>query len=904
EACELLQAELAGADVVAGLAGGLSVRDIILGDAEVLDQTVFAQAGLFAFETALFRLLESFGIRPDFVAGHSLGEITAAHVAGVLDLADACRLVAARGRLMQALPAGGAMAAIGCGEDQIASVLARYDQVAIAAVNAPGAVVISGAADQVTEIVEWAREQGHRTRPLRVSHAFHSPLMEPMLAEFEQVVAGLTLRRPELALISNVSGKPAGEEITEPAYWVEHVRRPVRFADSVTTLHEQGVTCFIEAGPDAQLTPMVEQTLTDADPAVVPLIRRDRDETTHLITGLGQAWASGTDVDWTVWPTKAGPLGVRIGDIDLPTYPFQHRRYWLEPAPAGDPTAVGQAASDHPILGAVVEQPDGGAILTGRLSVTAQPWLADHAINGTPILPGTGFVELALHAGDQVGSPFLDELTLHTPLPIPDSSGDVAVQVTVTAPDEDGRREITIHSKDDAEQWTRHATGALTATSTVAPADLRHAWPPPNAEPVDTTGLYERLIDHGYGYGPAFHGLTRAWRDGDDLYADITLPEKAGQPSRYGIHPAIFDAATHLALLAGDETAGGTPLIPFNWNGVTLHATGATALRVRLHPDPDGGFRLDLADPTGQPVITVGTVASRPVAETDSTTPAAGSVARWLTEVAWRPLPEFSAEPALLDGTAVIDATTGDGPDDLPTRVRRRVGAVLAELQARLAEDDQRPIVVATRGAVAVADGETPDPAGAAVWGLVRAAQQEHPGRITLLDLEPTARTADLDLTTLQNTALPGDEPEVAIRGDRPWVPRLERARLGEEPTSAWPLDGTTLITGGTGGLGAVVARHLVSEHGVRHLLLASRRGLEASGAADLREELAGLGAEVTIAACDVADRDALAGALKQIPDDRPLRAVVHTAGVVDDGVMSSLSAERVERVLRPKVDA
>ncbi|MFG1701545.1 SDR family NAD(P)-dependent oxidoreductase, partial [Nonomuraea sp. NPDC049309] len=869
----------------------------------MLDQTVFAQAGLFAFETALFRLLESLGVRPDFVAGHSLGEITAAHVAGVLDLADACRLVAARGRLMQALPAGGAMAAIGCGEDQIASVLAGHDRVAVAAVNAPGAIVVSGAAAQVDEIVAWAREQGHRTRLLRVSHAFHSPLMEPMLAEFEQVVAGLTLRRPQLALISNVSGALAGEEITEPGYWVEHVRRPVRFADSVATLQEQGVTRFIEAGPDAQLTPMVEQTLTHDDaPAVVPLIRRDRDEVAYLAEALGTAWAGGTDVDWTVWPTEAGPMGARIGDLDLPTYPFQHRRYWLEPAPAGDPAAVGQAVSDHPILGAVVEQPDGGAILTGRLSATAQPWLADHAINGTPILPGTGFVELALHAGEQVGSPFIDELTLHTPLPIPRSSGDVALQVTVTAPDADGRREITIHSKDDAEQWTRHATGTLIATPTVTPADLHGAWPPPNAEPIDTAGLYDRLIDHGYGYGPAFHGLARAWRDGDDLYADITLPEKAGQPSRYGVHPALFDAATHLALLAGDETAGGTPLIPFNWNGVTLHATGATSLRARLHPDPDGGFRLDLADPAGRPVITVGTVASRPVAETARTAPAAASVARWLTEVAWRPLPEASAE-VLLDGASVIDATTGDS-GDLPARVRRRVGAVLAELQARLAEDDQRPIVVATRGAVAVADGETPDPAGAAVWGLVRAAQQEHPGRITLLDLDPAARAAAFDPTSLRNAAIPGDEPEVAIRGDRPWAPRLERARLGEEPTTAWPLDGTTLITGGTGGLGALVARHLVAEHGVRHLLLASRRGMEAPGACELLEELAGLGTEVTVAACDVADRDALAALLQDIPDDRPLRAVVHTAGVVDDGVISSLSAERVERVLRPKVDA
>ncbi|MFF0772382.1 SDR family NAD(P)-dependent oxidoreductase [Nonomuraea wenchangensis] len=906
EACALLEAEFSAADAAGGL------REIILGERGadgVLDQTVFAQAGLFAFETALYRLLESLGVQPDFVAGHSLGEITAAHVAGVLDLADACRLVAARGRLMQALPAGGAMAAIGCGEEEIAPVLAGLDRVAVAAVNAPGAVVVSGAADQVAEVVDWAGQQGHRTRPLRVSHAFHSPLMEPMLAEFEQVVAGLTLRRPELALVSNVSGELAGEEITEPGYWVEHVRRPVRFADTIATLREQGVGCFIEAGPDAQLTPMIEHDHDGEEPSVVALLRRDRDETTQLVTALGQAWTCGTAVDWTAWPTASA----RTGDLDLPTYPFQHRRYWLQSAPAGDPAALGQTAADHPILSAVVEQPDGGAILTGRLSVTAQSWLADHAINATPILPGTAFVELALRAGDQVGCPAIDELTLHTPLPIPDAtndtSGGVVVQVTVTGPDEDGRRQIGIHSKDDDGSWTRHATGTLTPTPFM-PADLRHAWPPPGAQPLDVTGLYDRLIDHGYGYGPAFHGLTRAWKHGDDLYAEVTLPEDAGPTTRYGLHPALFDATTHVVLLAGEDAGKGGPLIPFNWNGVTLHAIGATALRVRLHPEPDGGFRLDLADPTGRPVATVETVASRPVAETDPSAPTAASVARWLTEVVWRPLTGASTddggESALRDGAVVVDATGGAADDagDLPDRVRRRVAAVLAELQDRLAEEDERPVLVATRGAVAVADGETPDPAGAAVWGLVRAAQQEHPGRITLVDLEPvrTGRPAARpESSTLESLALPGDEPEVAIRSDRTWVPRLERARLGDEPGAAWPVDGTTLITGGTGGLGALVARHLVSEHGVRHLVLVSRRGLDAPGAAELRDELAGQGAEVAVAACDVADRDALAVLLEDVPD---LRAVVHTAGVVDDGVISSLSAERVGAVLRPKVDA
>ncbi|MEU6731564.1 type I polyketide synthase [Nonomuraea wenchangensis] len=956
EACALLEAELGSAGAVTGLAGGVGVREIILGERGadgVLDQTVFAQAGLFAFETALYRLLESFGVRPEFVAGHSLGEITAAHVAGVLDLADACRLVAARGRLMQALPTGGAMAAIGCGEEQIAPVLAGHDQVAIAAVNAPGAIVVSGAADQVEQVIEWARQQGHRTRPLRVSHAFHSPLMEPMLAEFEQVVAGLTLRRPGLALVSNVSGEPAGEEITEPGYWVEHVRRPVRFADTVATLREHGVGCFLEAGPDAQLTPMIEQTLADHedgdassadgdDPTVVGLLRRDRDETAQLVAGLGLAWTRGLGVDWTAWPawtTGNGSAGTRIRHLDLPTYPFQHRRYWLHSAPAGDPASLGLGAADHPILGAVVEQPDGGTILTGRLSVAAQSWLADHAINGTAILPGTAFVELALRAGDQVGCPAIDELTLHAPLPIPDSDG-ITLQIILSPPDEDGRHQIGIHSKDDHGNWTRHASGTLTPAPSI-PADLPHAWPPPGAQTLDVTGLYDRLIDHGYGYGPAFHGLTRAWKHGDDLYAEVSLPTDVADPAGYGVHPALLDAAMHVGMLTGQDAGEGEggPLIPFNWNGVALHAAGATSLRVRMRRlEGDAVTRLDVADSSGRPVVSVEELTARPLAPEQLS----GAVPdRWLYEVAWRPLATNEREAAagaldvtMLDAaSAARGAGAGDGSPvdgDVPVRVRRAVGQVLGELQTWLAEGDTRPVVVLTRGAVAVADGETPDPAQAAVWGLVRAAQAEEPGRITLIDLDPElpgtqGASASAVPVTIDGgeDGLPGGvraalalgEPEVALRGGRLWASRMTHiaspdpdggafpspGAAGQDADVMWPVDGTTLVTGGTGGLGALVARHLVAEHGVRQLLLVSRRGLDAPGAAELRDELAEQGAEITVAACDVGDRDALAVLLEDVPD---LRAVVHAAGLVDDGVITSLSAERVEAVLRPKVDA
>ncbi|MEV4117165.1 SDR family NAD(P)-dependent oxidoreductase, partial [Nonomuraea sp. NPDC049695] len=762
------------------------------------------------------------------------------------------------------------------------------------------------------------------------------------------------------ALVSNVSGELAGEEITQPGYWVEHVRQPVRFADGVHVMRRRGVTHFLEVGPDAQLAPMIEQTLThhtdktggadgsraDAEPAsVVALLRRDRDETAQLVAGLGLAWACGIGVDWTAWPTwttGAGPAGARTGHLDLPTYPFQHRRYWLQPASAGDPAALGLSAAGHPILGAVVEQPDGGTILTGRLSVTAQPWLADHAINATPILPGTAFVELALRAGDQVGCSAIDELTLHTPLELP-SRGHVTIQVVAGRSAVDGRRPVEIHSIGEDGVWLRHATGFLSPDPALVPTAAHEFadWPPPGAEPLDVTGLYPAMANRGYDYGPAFRGLTRAWRRGEEVFVEVALADGV-EATGFGVHPALLDAALHATDLLpghGQDTA-----LPFAWRGVSLHADGARAARVRLRPDDEAGVRLDLADPVGQPVATVTSLAYRSVPAQWSSSRSAAH--QWLHEMVWRPV-DVTVPSGGIGADLVIDATgwasVGSADSGLLDLLRRGVGSVLARLQEWLTREpgDDARLVVVTRGGVA-ADGGQVDPLQAAVFGLVRAAQAEHPGRITLVDLETDAETAPGEVALAGASpgrsgdgvadavaaALACGEPEVALRGGRLWVPRLRRVAspgredaassglapggagrmggedAGEEPVAAWPVDGTTLVTGGTGGLGALVARHLVAEHGVRQLLLVSRRGLDAPGAAELRDELTEQGAEVTVAACDVADRDALTVLLEQIPGTHPLRAVVHAAGVVDDGVITSLSAEQVETVLRPKVDA
>ncbi|MET8681536.1 type I polyketide synthase [Streptomyces sp. NPDC004647] len=869
------------------------------GDAELLNRTGFAQPALFAFEVALFRLVESWGVRPDFVAGHSVGEIAAAHVAGVLSLADAARLVTARGRLMDALPGGGAMVAVEASEEEVLPLLS--DAVSIAAVNGPMSVVVSGAETEVLAIQEHFEGEGRRATRLKVSHAFHSPLMEPMLAEFRRIAETLTHHEPSIPVVSNVSGALA-TELHSPEYWVRHVRAAVRFADGIRHLHTQGVTRFLELGPDGVLTAMAEACLGGAASGalLVATQRKSRSETDALLTAVSRLHIAGTPVDWPAYYAGSGARR-----IELPTYAFEKRHFWLEapPAVAGDVSGHGQLGTGHPLLSATVELPDGaGAILTGRLSTVTQPWLADHEVLGRVLFPGTGFVELAVRAGGEVGCDRLEELTLEAPLELP-TQGAVAVQVVVGAADASNARPVTVHSRPEggAREWTRHASGVLAPESPGDPFDLAQ-WPPAGADEIPVDGAYERLKGRGYGYGRVFQGLKAAWRRGDEVFAEVALPEEArGEADRYGIHPALLDAVSHADLLDDADST----VLPFVWTGVTLHAAGPAELRVQLRRLPGSETtELRLADVAGRPVATVESLVSRAAAPNGT----GGALLR----IGWLTGPQPAARTGL--PTPVAEVLDGDGPvpeqallwvesgaDDTASSVRRVTGSVLRTVQSWL--DDRRTadstLVVVTRSAVVTGPDEPVDVVQAPVWGLVRAAQAEHPGRIVLVDLDGREESAAL-VTAAASTG----ETEVALREGRVLVPRLVRAEAVAAEASPWSAHGTVLITGGTGGLGALVGRHLVAEHGVRNLLLAGRRGIEAPGAAELREELVGLGAEVTIVACDVGDRAALAELLADVPREHPLTGVVHAAGIVDDGLISSLTQERFDAVLRPKADA
>ncbi|WP_370127376.1 type I polyketide synthase [Streptacidiphilus sp. EB103A] len=1238
-------------DAVCGLVDA-PLREVVFGeDADQLNSTAFAQPALFAVEVALFRLVESWGVRPDFLVGHSIGELAAAHVAGVLSLVDACRLVVARGRLMQALPAGGAMVALQASEAEVLPLL--EGQVGIAAVNGPNAVVVSGEEAAVLVVAARIEALGRKATRLRVSHAFHSPLMEPMLQEFRKVAEGVTYERPRIAVVSNVTGRVAtAEELTSPEYWVSHVRQPVRFADGVQQLEEAGVTRFLELGPDGTLTALAQACVSNTDSVLVPALRKDRPEPTALLTAVAGVFIHGTDVDWS-----ALLPGARR--VDLPTYAFQRTRYWPHSTGAslGDLGAVGLAAAGHPLLGAVLALADSDAlILTGRLSAQTQPWLADHVVSGAILLPGTAFLELALHAGDQVGYGHVEELTLEAPLVLPER-GAVQIQLIVSAPDESGRRSVGIYSRPDGDltgqPWSRHASGTLLVESAQPSADLA-PWPPLDAQPVPVEGSYDRLAAAGFDYGPVFRGLKAAWKHGDVLFAEVSLPEVAeSEARRFGLHPALLDSVLHtLGLVSSADSTdaegadgNGQGSLPFSWSGITLHATGASLLRARLTLHGAEGVALELADDSGRPVATIDSLILRPMSA-EQAGAARSAQSDTLFGVDWVPVVAGSAteqadvDPLVLTSSGELLALAESG-DEVPADVLLRVAGVnggladaahavtagaLGAVQEWLARErfEGSRLVVVTEGAVTT-DQQMPDPALAAVWGLVRAARVENPGRFALVDVDGSAES-----WAAVAGALASGEPELAVRAGTAFVPRLSRVaartavlplpdgpgawrldiveqgtleglglvacpdsaeelaaghvrvsvraagvnfrdvlnalgmypggakdfglegagvvtevgpgvvglavgdrvmgmfpgaygpvavadarmmvripagwsfaqaasvplvfltayyalvdlgdvqpgervlvhaaaggvgmaavqlarhlgaevfgtasagkwgalrglglddahiassrdlgfegafgavtddagvdvvldslagefvdaslrllprggrflemgktdvrdadvvaqehpgvayrafdlleagpeRTGEmlaalvdlfesgvivpSPVAVWDVrrapeafrylsqarnigkvvlsvpsvldvHGTVLVTGGTGGLGALVARHLVVERGVRHLVLASRRGSAAPGAGELVSELGALGAEVSVVACDAADREALAELLAGVSVEHPLTGVVHTAGVLDDGVVSSLTPERLAVVLRPKVDA
>ncbi|WP_435055872.1 SDR family NAD(P)-dependent oxidoreductase [Micromonospora aurantiaca (nom. illeg.)] len=875
------------------------VADVVLAaegtePAGLLDETLYTQPGLFAFEVALYRLLESWGVSPDAVLGHSVGELAAAHVAGVFSLADAAALVAARARLMQQLPAGGAMVAVEADEAEVAAYLT--DRVGLAAVNGPTSVVLSGDTDAVLAVADTLRAAGRRTSRLRVSHAFHSPRMDPMLDEFRAVAAGLTYRTPHLPVVSNLTGHPVDPaRLCSPEHWVAHVRGTVRFHDGVRALHGQGVTTFLEIGPAGVLTAMAQDCLVaEADElAFVPAVRGTAGEAEALLAAVARLYVRGVAVDRAV---LAGPGPHRR--VDLPTYAFQRRHYWL-PAPTGvgGPGGAGLADVGHPLLGGLLAVAGTAQVVcTGQVSTATSPWLAAPGDGTAPLLPASALLDMFAHLGDQLGAPSVRRLHVPEPVPLP-TEATLDVQIGVGAPDGHGHRVAHCHVRaGEGLPWRAVAEAVL---APVDPGSGRGAfapvWPPTGARPVDLSAPQHRAL--------AGELVRGAWVTADRLFVDVRLPEDARDPDaeRYGVHPLVLEAALRLLPLADFAPvadAGPTArLLPTEWAGVRRHAVGAHALRVCLAPGGADAVTLSAVDDAGRPVLDADRVVLRAVDLPPAGPPTTAATPAGLYVVDWLPA-AFPATPA--PSWTIADDTPPDGP--LPPLLVLRVGdgepgrpvpdrahavslAVLGVLQTWLAD----PRAETTRLALALRDG---DPVHAPVAGLLRVAQAEQPDRFLLLSLDTTD-----DAAIRSALAAAEDEPEVAVRDGRALLPRLRPVAQTPAGTPRAALaGGTVLVTGGTGGIGRQVATHLATAHGVTELVLVSRSGR--SG--DWTTALTDAGVTVRVVAADVADRAALAEVIAPLAGR--LVAVVHAAGATDDALITDLDPARWARALRSKV--
>ncbi|MER7674793.1 SDR family NAD(P)-dependent oxidoreductase, partial [Kitasatospora sp. NPDC096128] len=721
-------------------------------------------------------------------------------------------------------------------------------------------------------------------------------------------------------------------------------REAVRFGDAANALRAAGVRTFIEIGPDGVLAGMGPQTRTgtgtdadEADEVWLPLLRRGRDEPRAVLTALAKAYVRGVPVDWA-----ALYAGTGARRVDLPTYAFQRQRYWLSVTAGSRAEDLGLGTPTHPLLGAAVELPaTGGVVLTGQLSLSAQPWLAQSRVTGRAVVPASALVDIVVRAGDEAGCGRVEELTVELPVVLPDR-GAVRIQVAVGEADPAGLREVGLFARVAEGEWVRHASGTLAPDDADGGADAGAEtwavqWPPAGAEPVDVDELYERLAGLGHAYGPAFRAVRTAWRHGDEVFAEVALAGGT-EVSGFGVHPVLLDAALHPAGLGAEREGGGDGLtLPFAWNGVTVHASGALVARVRVAPSASGeGVSVALADEGGRAVASVGSVVFGPLAE-GALDRAAGVVRDGLFRVDWVPVEAqraaagtarpwavlgddgglavpgavaYADVPALVAaveaGAAAPETvlvcclpTTDGGADaDVPAAARAAVLGMLGAVRDCLsagALDGSRLVVVTERG-VDAGGGADVRLESAGVVGLVRAAAGEHPERVVLADVEVLAGSGPL---VVSGTALA--EREFAVRDGVVRVPRLARAAGpddGGAPAAARP--GEVLVTGASGALGGLVARHLAVTGRAERLLLLSRRGAAAAGMPALAAELAGAGTAVRVVACDASDRGQLAGVL----DGVPLTGVVHTAGVLDDGLIGSLTAERVEQVVRPKVDA
>ncbi|MGV0771746.1 SDR family NAD(P)-dependent oxidoreductase [Mycobacterium syngnathidarum] len=817
------------------------LRDIVLNEdrtttQNLLEQTLYAQPALFAVQVAMHTLLASFGVTPDVLIGHSIGELTAAHLAGIWSLDDAATLVAARAQLMQSCPTGGSMLAVQATEHEVLPLVDGHeDHVTIAAINSPTALVISGDTDHIDRIADhFTSTIGRPHTRLQVSHAFHSPHMVSALEPLLDIASTLTYSLPTTDIQPSLS---TDIPMTDPRYWAEQLRHPVRFHQAVNNVLRNGPHTFIELGPHPALVRAIDEILTEepdisSGSTAIPTARRDHPDSLAIASSLAQLHAHGHELDWRAIYPKANK-------VPLPTYAFDPDRYWLDRSGSKTPPLdQGSHRTGHPILSSTIDLPNGaGFLMVGQINLTDQPWLGDHTVAGTVVLPGTAFLEMTLYAATTADCPYVAELTVQSPLALSKHSR-IDLQLHV-GPLIDGQdRMISIRTRSqtpedtDTSEWTVHATARVQPNKDDS-LSSPESWEPNGVPAVEAATIYASLTEIGYDYGPAFAGLQAAWRQDQHLYAKAQIPADL-ETTGYLIHPALLDAGMHcLALLDNGDDPDAVRL-PFVFTGVTAAPRGGLQdLRIHIAITGKDTISATYVDHTGTPVLTIEKLSLRPVSRDQlrrlsltstvddllvttwaglaDNNPSETTTTRWAMLSAdtdflakfgdiphYEDLPHLNA--AMQSDTAQpqgviwpIPDTDSTGLDDVPESIHALVNLTVQQIQQWLSYEwtaDTR-LVVLTRCAVSVSDSDQPHLFHGPLWGLLRSVQNEYPDRITLVDIDDHA-----DSHTALLTAPVTTQHQLTIRAGQLHTAQLTHVPTGEFLTppadSEWLLDNAT----------------------------------------------------------------------------------------------------------------
>ncbi|WP_437309429.1 SDR family NAD(P)-dependent oxidoreductase [Sorangium sp. So ce388] len=897
------------------------VVEIPWADEAALGRTEHTQAALFTVEYALTELWRSWGVEPEAVMGHSVGEYVAACVAGVMSVEDGLRLVVERGRLMAGLREAGAMASVQASVEEVLRELGDEPGVSIAADNGPTQVVLSGREDALRSACAKLEARGLKTKALKVSHAFHSELMEPMLGGLERAASQVSMSAPRCVLVSNVTGREAGEEVTRAEYWRRHTREAVRFAEGMRTLRDRGVNTFVEIGPHPALLAMGL-----AEGLSVPSLRRGRDEWETIAEAVAKLYAAGVDIDW-----RGFDRPYRRRAASAPTYAWQRQRYWIDEAPAAPRLG---ASGSWRLSGAPLDVPGPTLHQVVPIGPNRQGYLADHVVHGHTVVPGAFYLSTLLAvAADRLGATAatLRDVQFVKPLVL---DRDIDLHVVLTPAADEGHA-FTVATRDGGgAEWRTHAQGKLLIDA-ASPTDG------PALEALVAACVDERSLEGQFDKGAIQWGPRWRWirelRSGDGVGLVRLDPVAGTSFDEAPIHPTLIDNGFVASFVQAESD--GAPVLPWaitelRWYGDRVRG-GSCHARMRSGGSAEvvtsdlqifgesGAIVAEIAGFTCKRAprdAFLGTDAARvPLLrlawrEVSAEAHAEVEPGRWLVltkgsalgrEVASRlggetvrGASEIASSSEAISGVVSVLGAEWEG-EDVGAGAEELTKATVAALQALVGRKGPSRLYVVTARAQAVGESETVSAAGAALWGLGRVIREEHPELgCTLVDVEGGAEDASWVAAELRA----GDEePERAWRGGRRYVSRLVKTARGPSDKESHASEGTVLVTGGLGALGLEVSRWLVREGRAKHLVLMGRSGpgAEAESAIGWMREA---GATVEVALGDVGDAESLTGVLAKIPEERPLTGVVHAAGVLQDGVLTEVDGPAVERVFSPKV--